>query len=318
MIFYFLRIAMTVLSSPKSLKDKLKNSKYTGFLLLSLLLVSCATFWQLSGSDGSGYLIVIALGAAVGCVELLGRYMYAPVRAVMTGSGISYIIINMAAAAAAYYMIGPQGFDVFKSSTETTGTKDLYRILTAGFGALVFMRSSIFKVRVGDGDIGIGPVAILDTLLMVADRGVDRHEAVLRAQEVTNLLRGADPQRGAQLLAAYCLALMQNVSIEDQTKIKDLVRKVTSDTDIETGIKLDLVALQLSNLVGPTVLQAAIEALGERLNPTRQSGIALLNEPRQQPDIPRPTPIDSLQLSVTDIQAELAKASSNKDIKPNP
>jgi hypothetical protein len=215
-----------------------------------------------------GLVGVILIGGGVGAVELLGRYLYAPMRAIFTTSGLVYIFVNMLAAAAAFYIIGPHGFDTFDSQakpSDPANLAELKTVLLAGFGALAFMRSSIFTVRVGDSAIGIGPAAILDTLLMVADRGVDRREAILRAREVTDLLAGVDPVRGATLLTSYCFALMQNVSKEEQQKIEEAVQKIASAQSYDAEIRLDLIALALSRVVGPTVLEAAIIALGDRL-----------------------------------------------------
>ena len=129
-------------------------------------------------------------------MEILGWYRHAPFRAVFNVNGLLYVLINIAAAGAAYYLLG--AFHLIK---DTTDSKDVTHVLTAGFGSLVFMRSSVFKVRVGDSDIGIGPAAILDTLLLVADRGVDRGEAVACAQDVTALVSHVrDPLVVAKML----------------------------------------------------------------------------------------------------------------------
>jgi hypothetical protein len=215
-----------------------------------------------------GYIVVFLIGMFVGAVELLGRYLYSPLRALATLGGLSYVAVNIVSAVAAYYMIGPHGFDVFSQAgtAEPSDLTTLKAILLAGFGALGFMRSSIFSVRVGDSSIGIGPAAILDTLLLVADRGVDRTEAIYRSREVTNMLSGVDPVKGSALLAAYCLGLMQNVAADEQKKIQDAVKRIASDADYPKEIRLDLIALELSKVVGPTVLEAAVLALGDRLS----------------------------------------------------
>jgi hypothetical protein len=204
----------------------------------------------------------MAIGGAVGAVEILGRYRHAPVRAMLTLGGLVYIVVNIGASWAAYYTL--DAFEVFKA---TTVAKDLSQILTAGFGSLVFMRSSFFKVRVGDSDIGIGPAAILDTLLLVADRGVDRREAVARAQDVTELVSHVrDPRIVAKMLTKYSLALMQNVDEKTSQDLSDAVGKIMADVEVPDAIKMDIVALRLGVVVGPDVLEAAVAALGDRLN----------------------------------------------------
>lgn len=206
----------------------------------------------------------IAIGGLVGCVELLGRYRYAPLRAAFTLSGCAYILINLVAAWAAYYMI-----EAFQILGNVTLAKSLTHVLLAGFGSLVFMRSSFFKVRVGDADIGIGPSVVLDTLLLVADRGVDRREAVKRAQDIASLVAEvSDSKLVAKMLTKYGLALMQNVDDKTVQEVTEAIERIMGDAQIPDEIRLDIVALKLGNVVGPDVLEAAVEALGQRLRST--------------------------------------------------
>ena len=115
-------------------------------------------------------------------VELVGRYLYSPIRAILTVGGVAYIAVNVIASIAAFYMIGQHGFAVFDQQQPVSDANALKSILLAGFASLAFMRTSIFNIQVGNSPIGVGPAAILDTLLKVADRGVDRREAVYRAR----------------------------------------------------------------------------------------------------------------------------------------
>jgi hypothetical protein len=147
------------------------------------------------------------------------------------------------------------------------------------------MRSSVFKVRVGDSDIGIGPAAILDTLLLVADRGVDRQEAVSRAQDVTELVSHVrDPVIVAKMLTKYSLALMQNVDERTSQELGDAITKIMADPDVPDAIKIDIVALRLGVVVGPDVLEAAVAALGDRLTSTAAAN------PAPNPSVPGATP----------------------------
>jgi hypothetical protein len=107
---------------------------------------------------------------------------------------------------------------------------------------------------------------ILDILLLVADRGVDRREAVKRAQDIATLVSEvSDSQLVAKMLTKYCLALMQNVDDKTSQQVSEAIDKIMTDALIPDQIKLDVAALQLGNVVGPDVLEAAVEALGHRL-----------------------------------------------------
>jgi hypothetical protein len=236
-----------------------KPASTIAFVIVIILV--CGLFLYKGYIDANEF-AAMAIGGIVGGVEILGRYRHSPVRAILTLSGFSYILINIGASWAAYYML--IAFEVFKN---TVVAKDLIQVLTAGFGSLVFMRSSVFKVRVGDSDIGIGPAAILDTLLLVADRGVDRREAVARAQDVTQLVSHVrDPRIVAKMLTKYSLALMQNVDEKTSKDLGDAIGKIMEDTEVPDVIKMDIVALRLGVVVGPDVLEAAVTALGDRLS----------------------------------------------------
>lgn len=237
-------------------------------LLIGIVFIALLGFFGYENSFATTLVspacFAIVIGGLVGCVELLGRYRYAPLRAAFTVSGGAYIAINLMAAWAAFYMI-----DAFQVLQNTTVAKDLTHILLAGFGSLVFMRSSFFKVRVGDADIGIGPSVVLDTLLLVADRGVDRREAVERAQDIASLVAEvSDPKLVAKMLTKYCLALMQNVDDKTGSEMTEAIERIMGDIQIPDEIRLDIVALKLGNVVGPDVLEAAVEALGQRLRST--------------------------------------------------
>lgn len=238
---------------------KLWSQAATVYVVLAIVVVVVGAV--IYGLLGRHELAAMAIGGMVGAVEILGRYRHAPFRAVLTWNGFLYVFINIGAAWAAYYMLAE--FKVFEGRAVA---KDLTHILTAGFGSLVFMRSSFFKVRIGDSDIGIGPAAILDTLLLVADRGVDRREAVARAQDVTELVAQVrDPIVVAKMLTKYSLALMQNVDERTSQDLSDAITKVMADPDVPEAIKIDIVALRLGIVVGPDVLEAAVAALGDRL-----------------------------------------------------
>lgn len=238
------------------------------FLCTIIILFLIALYLANHGSISWPQLASMAIGGLVGLVELLGRYRHAPMRAVLTGSGFGYILINILASWAAYYLLGE--FKVFET---TIVAKETTQVLSAGFGSLVFMRSSFFKVRVGDSDIGIGPAAILDTFLLVADRGVDRREAVARARDVSELVsQVSDPRIVARMLLKYSLALMQNVDEKTSSDLSEAINKIMNDAEVPDAIKMDIVALRLGIVVGPDVLEAAVEALGDRLKVKAQAG----------------------------------------------
>src|SRR5208282_5750272 len=88
------------------------------------------------------------------------------------------------------------------------------QILMAGVSAMAFFRTSLFVVRAGDRDVGVGPSGFLQIFLTAADRAVDRKRAAARSKAVVEAMKDVDYDKAKSALLPYCLALMQNISEE--------------------------------------------------------------------------------------------------------
>lgn len=207
------------------------------------------------------YLLVGVIGALVGVGELVSRYKDAPERAILySPSAWFYCVINAAASMAAFRLLTVFGIDFGKTGAALTAT----RILTAGFGAMALFRTSIFTVRVGNQDIGIGPVGFLQVILAAVDRAVDRRRASGRAAEVNSLMQGLSFDKSTVALPTYCLALMQNLSDEDQKRMGSSIKSL-QQVRAPDGVKLRILGVYLLNAVGPVALKSAIISLGDEI-----------------------------------------------------
>ncbi len=215
----------------------------------------------------SGFLVAaMGISGGVGAVELMGRYRQAPLRAALSTSGFLFVAVNVGAAALAWYLLHVWHRAAGLSYDDKERVTEMF---AAGFGALVVLRSAVFKVRVSDSDVGVGPAALLDSLLLIADRGVDRREGVARARDVAGLrsrVSGSDPVTVASLLGKYSLALMQNVDERTGVELTGAVKAVLDDATVPLEIKMDLVALKIGVVVGRDVLEAAAMTLNDRLS----------------------------------------------------
>jgi hypothetical protein len=137
--------------------------------------------------------------------------------------------------------------------------------LVAGFGALAFFRSSLFIVRVGDQDVGMGPSAFLQSVLEAADRGVDRGEANVRSRVVSDVMRTVEFEKAYESLPAYCLALMQNVPDGVQTQVGRQVDAIRAGSMTDSA-KVLLLGLLLMNVVGGDVLRSAVSGLSREIS----------------------------------------------------
>ena len=213
------------------------------------------------------YMAVALLGVLVGVGELVSRYRDEPTRALFARQGglipaLLYVTINALAALAALKLIHVFGWtfggDAAQPSTRYT------QVLVAGFGAMALFRSSLFTLRVGGQDVGVGPSSVLQIILDAADRAVDRRRARGRSGEVSRIMRNVSFQRASEVLPSYCLALMQNLSPEDQAELGRQV-KALQPAAMDDQMKALLLGLALLNFVGLDVLQSAVDALGDKI-----------------------------------------------------
>lgn len=207
------------------------------------------------------YAAVALIGALVGLGELIARYRDAPGTALRNPAAVLYIGINAAAALAALGLI--HAFD-WTFGAESEDALRWTRVLVAGFGAMAIFRSSLFIVRAGDQDVGVGPSGFLQVALNAADRGVDRRRAGARAGEVSRAMDGVQFAKAAEALPSYCLALMQNASEEEKVALANQVT-LLRDARMEDRAKSLALGLALMNVVGRGVLEAAVLTLRDEI-----------------------------------------------------
>jgi hypothetical protein len=237
-----------------------------------------------------GYVAAFLIGAAVGLGELVSRYRDEPVRAVVTWPAGLYIAINGAASVFALYALIALG----AQPGEHDAQGSFLVVLAAGFGAMAVFRSALFTIRVGDTDIGVGPVAFLDIILGATDRGVDRLRAEERAPKVVWVMEGLVFSEVAASLPSFAMGLLQNLPAERQAAIAEQVKKLRDSDDLQEKAKVLNLGLLLMNEVGEDVLEKASRglrqqfgwpALGPEPGPRRWRGI-LRRTPDEAPTIP--------------------------------
>ena len=129
---------------------------------------------------------------------------------------------------------------------------------------MAFFRTSLFVVRAGDRDVGIGPSGFLQIYLAAADRAVDRKRAAARSGAVDKAMKDIDFDKAVKALPPYCLGLMQNVSPEDQQVLRQALDLLKA-SDAEPSVKALLLGIELINVVGADVLTTAVNSLGDEI-----------------------------------------------------
>lgn len=103
---------------------------------------------------------------------------------------------------------------------------DLHRGLVAVAGLL----------RAGDRDVSVGPNGFLQIFLAAADRALDRKRAAARSDAVAKAMKDVDFTKALEALPPYCLALMQNVSPEDQ-QVLGRALEALQKREVEPSVK---------------------------------------------------------------------------------
>jgi hypothetical protein len=198
---------------------------------------------------------VATLGGVVGASELISRYKDDPWSAIKSWPAIFYIAINCVASVGALGLIHANGW---------FGSSRWMQILMAGVSAMAFFRSSLFVVRAGDRDVGVGPSGFLQIFLTAADRAVDRKRAAARSDAVAEVMKGIDFSKALKALPFYCVGLMQNVSPEDQQALNRALEDLDK-REAEPSVKALLLGIELINVVGVDVLTTAVKSLGDQI-----------------------------------------------------
>lgn len=215
------------------------------------------------------YLVVFILGSLFGIAELISRYRDEPKRALWSWAAFLYIFVNASASVFALNLIR-----VFGWFMDGEPLQNAYKqVLVAGLSAMALFRSSLFIFRVGDSQINFGPVFVLQILLGVADRTIDRGRGSSRSADVGEIMQDVSFEKAKELLPAYCLALMQNLSKDEQEALgRDLASITTvtiTDPIAANRQKAVLLGLKLLNVIGTDLLNQAVKQLGSdiRTNP---------------------------------------------------
>ena len=230
-------------------------------LVMTALLVTLALFvptvtqpWK----DTAELVLVAGLSGLVGYGELVSRYRDNPIRLFAAPLVPAYLLVNIA---------GGIGALVLVRATHALGDnpRRVNETMLAGFGAIAFFRTSLFTVRIGGSDLGIGPSALLKSLLDAADRAIDRAQAEGRAVDVARLMATVDFAKAVKALPLLCFTLVQNLTPDDQKGAGEQITALAEAPGVSDEARSIILGVYLIRLVGADVLEQAVKALGDHL-----------------------------------------------------
>ena len=189
------------------------------------------------------------VGVVVGAVEILQRYRDAPFRAVFNAWGVGYIVLNVAGVVRC--VLGPLLLDRAAAVRRRQAHRSA---ATAGV-----VRGRRFRRRHGDPRAGLstirrpngqkfgfGPAIVVETLLAVVDRQLDRSSPRERYRTVRLLMNGIDLQRASRRLPKELFLALQSVPEKEAAHITGRIEEIDRMDDLSAQ--------------GKAILQQATEA----------------------------------------------------------
>lgn len=206
------------------------------------------------------------VGVVVGAVEILQRYRDAPFRAVFNGWGIGYVVLNAAVSFGAFWVLQHW---IDSPASGASAQPDTLRLLGlaagAGFGGAAVMRARLATIRLPTGqEFGFGPVIVIETLLSVVDRQLDRQLASERYRTVHELMEGIDFERAKKRLPRELFLAMQSVPEEEAEQVARPIDEIDRMDDLDSQDKSYLLGYCLLDLVGKEFLASVLEDADRR------------------------------------------------------
>lgn len=211
-------------------------------------------------------LVAFFCGALVGFSEILSRYRDEPLKATVNQYGLTYLAINGAVSVAAFGLLQKYPDAIFPK----IAGDPFMGSLVAGFGAMAVMRSKLFIFRSDDGkEYPIGPAIVIETLLRVIDRKIDRLRAsqrekrvFLRLKDVTNFSQAAD------YLEASLLSF-QNLTVAEKSEASDVIKQLRG-SPWPASLKTLAVGFMFLNVAGEENFDQVFDNLTKYLEEQKQ------------------------------------------------
>ncbi len=214
-------------------------------------------------SDATCWTLVFIFGALVGFSEILSRYRDEPMRAAFNRFGLSYLAINGFIAVGAFAVLMHYPKSIFPA---VAGDKFMTAIV-AGFGAMAVMRSKLFTFRSDDGkEYAIGPSIVIDTILRVVDRKIDRLRASQRERLVFSRLKDVSNFSAAADYLTASLLSFQNLSQDEKRDIAAVIAQYRNQAAWPDALKTMALGFTFLTLAGEENFDEVVKDLTQYIS----------------------------------------------------
>lgn len=221
------------------------------FAILTILYLTLVPwrFYQ-EGENGRAIAIAFLCGALVGITEIASRYRDEQMKAITSPDGLIYILFNGVISTFALILIFH-----YKHAPAFAALKDnlVAAAMAAGFGATAIMRTRLAVIKGSDNkDISIGPDIVINMLLALIDKRIDRWRAARRVEIVYNhfdkiTALGTVDNASQYLLSS--LVAFQNLADMDKKQLTDLIQS-NKDSKYSVNVQLAAIGFLFLTVVG--------------------------------------------------------------------
>ncbi len=211
-------------------------------------------------------LIAMFVAAVAGAADILSRYRDEPFRAIFSRYGWAYMAVNA--------LIGLIALTLFGLEHDGTGFKGMLvddslplNAIAVGTGAMLLLRSKLFSIRGENGaETSFGPQIVLDALLVVLDRGIDRQRAAARHTLVYKKLAGITNFSETARFFQMSLLSFQNLSEVEKSQLVDIIDEYDKDTGWSDSLKVMAVGFAILTVAGEQNFATFVDSLQKHLD----------------------------------------------------
>jgi hypothetical protein len=221
-------------------------------------------------------LCAAVLGGVIGGAELVARYRDKPANAVLSPSGLLYVLVNATASVIALVATQTAGWRFGLPESAPPVSLYVVQVIAAGLGAAALFRTSFTLAH--DKGISIGPISVLHGMLKIVDTALERKRALSRLSH--DDLAGLSFSRDHAAMTELCCHALETFELAEAQRLGELASDLRYREDLTDADKLDCFGLELNRLVGERALRKAADRLRDRPEP----------EPALAAAVPAPAP----------------------------
>jgi hypothetical protein len=225
--------------------------------LLLLLAIVAGLYIATSASAISLGILVFALAAFVGFVELLVRFRDEPFIAVISLPGTAYLGINGASATAIYFLI--RYLEINFGAPLDSHLLHVMQVTIAAFSGIAFLRSGFFvgKDKETGENMMYGPALVLENVLSVVSTQVDRDRAIQRIH-FSDVLSVNLKLEQAQAMLGVLIASVQTMPSVQAAGINTTAASIGGNASLQENTKVKMLLLLYLTQFGERAVDAAI------------------------------------------------------------